>query len=104
MKNIVRNNNKAVLLLDSGCSVNISNDKNLLTNIRQIDPIIVEVANGECIEAYESGDLTLGPYTHPSTDIELTIELQNVIYSNQFSANLISVAKLTQSERCPNII
>jgi hypothetical protein len=83
MKNIVRNNNKAVLLLDSGCSVNISNDKNLLTNIRQIDPIIVEVANGECIEAYESGDLTLGPYTHPSTDIELTIELQNVIYSNQ---------------------
>src|SRR5258708_37146294 len=87
--------NKAILFLDSGCSVHTCNNKNLLTNIKYISPIQVEVANGESIEVKQTGQLQLGPFINDNT--KLTIVLQNVAYSENFSANLISVGQLTKS-------
>jgi hypothetical protein len=88
--------NESVLILDSGASAHICNELNLLSNIRTIDPVQVRVANGESIYCSKVGEVLLGPLKHPESHDEITIQLSDVLYSEKFSANLVSVPRLSE--------
>ena len=81
------NNLSSQWILDSGCTSHYANNINLLQNIKEISaPITVAVANNQTVDVNKCGESLI--------KAKEKIRLTNVRYSEEFSNNLLSIAKL----------
>lgn len=82
-------------VLDSGATSHFVNDLELLTNVKDIAPVRVSVANNQEVFARKSGTYTIkvaradGSHGH--------IKLKNALYVPGFSVNLLSASKLVEA-------
>lgn len=76
-------------ILDSGASHHYTNNLNIMTNVRDINEIVLQADSGT-IELQKCGDVILR-----SQNIDLT--LKDVRWSHKFSTNLISISRLTKN-------
>ncbi|CAJ2668236.1 unnamed protein product [Trifolium pratense] len=79
-----------VWILDTGATDHISFHFQSFTSFKSIKPVPVSLPNGNKILASISGTVQLTP----------TLVLHNVLYIPEFCVNLVSVAKLTNSNNC----
>lgn len=77
-------------ILDTGATNHISFNLSAFTSYHNIVPISVTLPNGSQLSASISGFVKLTP----------SLTLHNVLYIPSFNVNLISVAKLSQSNNC----
>jgi hypothetical protein len=77
-------------ILDSGANEHICSSPHWFYSLHSIDPINVSLPNGASISVKTAGTIHL-------TD---KISLHNVLYSPNFTINLISISKICQSLKC----
>lgn len=77
-------------ILDTGATDHISFNLSAFNSYHNIVPISVTLPNGSQLSASISGSVKLTP----------SLTLHNVLYIPSFNVNLISVAKLSQSNNC----
>lgn len=71
-------------ILDSGCSVHICCNPDLLINVEEIPPIQIRLPDGKAYTVYKAGTMMLTPKFH----------ITKVLYIPSFSTNLISVGRI----------
>lgn len=89
--------NEKNFYLDSASKIHVTNNKQLLQNIRTISSITVSVADGNCVSSDTMGDIEL------FTPNGIPLRLNNVLYSSQFTANLISVPVLLSEKQFSSV-
>lgn len=77
-------------ILDTGATNHISFNLSAFTSYHNIVPISITLPNGSQLSASISGSVKLTP----------SLTLHNVLYIPSLNVNLISVAKLSQSNNC----
>ena len=76
-------------IIDSGSSSCMVNKKEYLNNIENINPINIEIANGESIKCEKKGTLEI-----PTIKNGFKLKIENTLYLPNLSKNLISVQHL----------
>lgn len=77
--------NREIWILDSGASDHVCCTKEQFVEMRDINPIPIQLPNGMIIKAMNSGSVQLGP----------NILLKDVLYLTMFTFNLVSISRLT---------
>lgn len=77
-------------ILDSGANDHVCSSLKLFSCYHKIQPISVCLPNGSVVIAKHAGTIQFSPH----------LQINNVLYTPDFSLNLVSVSKLCQSTNC----
>lgn len=77
-------------IMDTGASHHLTGKFNILTDVRNMDPILVVMADGRQRISDKVGTVVLGS----------NLILQSVFYVDEFQSDLISVSQLMDENRC----
>jgi len=80
--------------MDSMASCHVSGNKALFKNLKKCAPVVIKTADGEQLACAQRGTVPVRVTTASGKDIRF--ELEDVLYSERFAANLLSTVTLTQ--------
>ena len=85
-------------LIDSAASSHISGNRELFHDVHTIQPVKIDIANGESFTADQRGTIRVKIVSDPHWRLEdVPITLTDVIYAPKLKNNLLSVGRMTNS-------